>query len=392
MRVKPKIDAWHLPWTQSTVPHGLLDILRGCNITCRACYNTTDARLKSIREIEEELDIMLSLRRLHSIGIVGGEPTLHPGLCDIVRLIATRGNHVELFTNGVLLDGPLLSALKQAGVDLVCLHVEHGQDRPDLSPAASTDEIRKLREDQASLVTSHGMDVGFAITTFPDRFPEVFDAVKLVLDSPHAHFLLVTHRRDVASLGPIRGDLESGLYGTPVSGTTEDLPTNEDFERIMREQFGLRPFAYLGSNVYRDDPRWLSYLVGAVQSNRVEAILHSLRPSLLEPGVLKLHRLLGKGYPFYQQDRPATFRAQILLNGILGGARWPNLRFLLTSLLPGRTLKTKRILFQFPATIAPDGRVTHCLNCPDAVVKDGRLVPVCISDQVVASDHCETGG
>ena len=59
-----------------------------------------------------------------------------------------------------------------------------------------------------------------------------------------------------------------------------------------------------------------------------------------------------------------------------------NLRLLRDASRPGARLSAKRLLFQWPATLDQLGRVVHCQCCPDAVLKDGRLVPLCISDRV----------
>ena len=45
----------HLPWTLATVPHAVLDILRGCNICCRDCYNSEPNHVKTLAEIDAEL-------------------------------------------------------------------------------------------------------------------------------------------------------------------------------------------------------------------------------------------------------------------------------------------------------------------------------------------------
>ena len=90
-----------LPWTLANVPHAVLDILRGCNIRCRDCYNLPPDHIKPLAEIEAQLDALTRLRRLQSISIVGGEITLHPDLVEIVRRVRKRGLFVELFTNGV---------------------------------------------------------------------------------------------------------------------------------------------------------------------------------------------------------------------------------------------------------------------------------------------------
>jgi hypothetical protein len=59
------------------------------------------------------------------------------------------------------------------------------------------------------------------------------------------------------------------------------------------------------------------------------------------------------------------------------------MNFLIRACRPGGRLGTKRLLFQCPAQVEQDGTLTHCRNCPDAVVKHGGLVPLCISDKVI---------
>jgi len=45
-------------------------------------------------------------------------------LAEIVRRIRRRDLFVELFTNGVALNGQSLTELKQAGANLIFLHIE----------------------------------------------------------------------------------------------------------------------------------------------------------------------------------------------------------------------------------------------------------------------------
>jgi hypothetical protein len=86
----------------------------------------------------------------------------------------------------------------------------------------------------------------------------------------------------------------------------------------------------------------------------------------------------------YQRQNPALFRVHLILNALTGGKFIQNLFFLLRSVDKGTRLCAKKVLFQSPAYVKDDGIVVHCFNCPDAVVKNGTLVPVCISDKVAA--------
>jgi len=357
-----------LPWTLDSVPHAILDILRGCNIRCRDCFNTRPARAKSLPEIDAELTTLLRLRKLQSVSIIGGEVTLHPELPAIVRLVKSRGLCVELFTNGVELNDARLAELKHAGTDVIFLHIEDHQQRPDL-PANS--DLRALRTTKSALIAAHGIEVGLAVTVYPDRLAELEEAVAFTLASPHVAYLLVTLWRDVAGMPPIYGDLETGLRAAFMPARAETL-TNRSIQQILAAKFQLTPFAYLGSNVDATDPRWLSYLIAAANGRH-----RSLRATRVERAFLALVRRLTGRYPFYQRQSRTRFAVHLLLNGLAGGGLRANL-----NVLGQKKLTTKRLLFQTPAMIDEQGRVIHCQCCPDAVVQDGRLVPVCIADRI----------
>ena len=92
-------------------------------------------------------------------------------------------------------------------------------------------------------------------------------------------------------------------------------------------------------------------------------------------------RVKGR-YPFYQRQTAGRFAVQLVLNGLAGGGLAGNLRLIAQSWRRAATLTGKKLLFQCPARVDERGQVVHCDCCPDAVVQDGQLVPVCISDRV----------
>jgi hypothetical protein len=445
-----------LPWTMRTVPHAVLDILRGCNIRCRDCYNLRPARIKPLAEITAELDQLQRLRRLQSLSIVGGEPLLHPQLPAIIRLIKSRGLHVELFTNGVALTDPLLAHLKQAGADVIFLHIEDGQQRPDLpapapapvpAPAPGSGlpppnradtaaaALRRLRDAKAAQIAAHGIEPGLAVTVYPDSLDEMDDAIRQTLESPHLCYLLVTLWRDVGHMPDLVGDLDRGMRSgndkklpappstitpssnTPLPSTTTLSPpppsaaplANRHIRDHLAARHDLTPFAALGSSRDADDLRWMSCFVATahatahtgvsataaasattgdtpappLRSTAAPALVarRCLRPTLLEKTFLRLARLITGRYPFYQPQNPRILATQLRLNGLAGGGLRANLRFLRDAARARATITGKRLLFQCPATVEPDGSVIHCETCPDAVLRDGHLVPLCISDR-----------
>jgi hypothetical protein len=367
-----------------------LDILRGCNIRCRDCYNSRPDSMRSLAEIDAQLEALTRLRRLQSISIVGGEITLHPELAEIVRRVRQRGLFAELFTNGVDLSDALLSQLKEAGANVIFLHIEPNQRRPDLPTDATGDDLKRLRLEKAALVAAHGMEAGLAVTAYPEKLDEVEEAVAFALESPHVCYLLVTWWRNVNRMPPIVGDLADGMVshaeGFEAPPSPHDIGPRELCE-WLEERFHLAPFGSLGSNLDGADPRWLSFMVGAVHRHGELCCRQSLRATWVERAFLEGSRKLTGRYPFYQAQRSGLFGMHLLLNGLAGGGMAGNLRLLKHASRPGARLSTKRLLFQWPAALDEQGRVVHCRCCPDAVLKEGRLVPLCISDRVTA----ETG-
>ena len=378
-----------LPWTLATVPHAVLDILRGCNIRCRDCYNLQPDRTKPLEEVDAELEALTKLRQLQSLSIVGGEVTLHPDLVEIVRRVRKRGLFVELFSNGLDLTEGLLAALKEAGVNVIFLHIERDQRRPDLPADATEEDLRRLRAEKAGLVAAHGIEVGLAVTAYPEKLDEVEEAVSFALESPSVCYLLVTWWRDVGRMPPIHGDLADGM--TSEANPLPRVPPAHEVRpgelcEWLEKHCELTPFASLGSNQDPADPRWLSFMVATVHRQGKLSDYRSLRATWLEQTFLEASRRLTGRYPFYQAQREKQFGVHLLLNGMAGGGLAKNLRLLRSFSRPGGKLSAKRILFQWPATFDCMGRVIHCQCCPDAVLRDGRLVPLCISDRVVPKE------
>jgi len=356
-----------LPWTADSVPHALLDILRGCNIRCRDCFNAPGGRIKPLAEVEHELETLLRLRPLQSVAIIGGEVTLHPQLEEIVRMVRRRRLFAEIFTNGVALDRALAERLAAAGANLVFLHIEHGQHRPDLPENPTPEALHRLRAEKAELITQCGMEAGLAVTLYPERWEELEEAVRFTLESPHVTYLLGTLWRDVARMPSLSGNMETGIVADRAGdfAAQKDVLNNEQIAAFLEERFGLTPFASVGSNVDAKALRWLSYFIATVH----EKGWRSLRATCVEKLFLALSRRFTGRYPFYQPQNARRLAFQLLYNG--------HVSFL------SRKMLSKRLLFQNPAEIGEDGKLIYCNACPDAVLKNGALVPVCISDQMI---------
>lgn len=75
----------------------------GCNFRCRFCYNRSLLTVSALPDLDTDMALAaLKTRRRFIEGVVvtGGEPTLHPGLIDLLCDIRRIGLDVKLDTNG----------------------------------------------------------------------------------------------------------------------------------------------------------------------------------------------------------------------------------------------------------------------------------------------------
>src|SRR5687768_13416692 len=91
--------------------------IRRCNLSCTYC-NEFD---KTSEPVPTE-EMLRRIDRLAHLGtaiitLSGGEPTLHPGLHEIIRRIRQRGAIATLITNGYLLTPDYIKRLNQSGLD-----------------------------------------------------------------------------------------------------------------------------------------------------------------------------------------------------------------------------------------------------------------------------------
>ena len=85
---------------------------------------------------------------------------------------------------------------------------------PICQPNATDDDLKRLRREKVALVAAHGIEVGLAVTAYPDKPREIEDAVAFALESPHVCYLLVTLWRDVSRMPAITGDLATGMFSS----------------------------------------------------------------------------------------------------------------------------------------------------------------------------------
>jgi hypothetical protein len=350
-----------LTYRLSDVPHGTVETNRTCNLCCRACYNLDRTSVKSVDDIQREIDLLLKKRNVQVVTILGGEPTLHPNLAEVVAFIKKRGRICQLLTNGIRLleDGGdrLLDDLKSAGIDKIIVHIDIGQRHfyPDIEAA---------RRALFSKLEGHGILFSLSVTIYKE------------------------------TSGTISGELEkyaSFRYFDGVLGVLarDGLPVNEDHPRLRDEYLGLKrdlalePAAYIP--FYPNERRvgWLIYfMIRNTETNRVV------------PVSPEIYRFFGR---MYRLARGREFFAPLI------GPRWTKVvafaamaadvvrhppkakTFWRLSRRSSRlkALRVHYVAIQNPPEIDPETRQYQiCHNCPDATIRNGLLTPICIADKI----------
>ncbi len=355
-----------LPWTGRNVPYALIDVIRGCNCICKTCYNREHPRAKPLDEIARELDVIFAERRVEFVGILGGEPLLHPDLVRIVEMIKARGVGAVLLTNGILWDADRARALAAAGLVMTYFHIQSGQQRPDLAADATPDDVARLAAEKTAIAAAAGIDSAVSTTvraTEPERIAEVLGAFRRNPSSSHA-FLTLERSMDTIDAG------------VEAFGKTNSM---EALVRVLRP-LGWRPFVFIGG---RHDPQRLRWIVchsyQRIGNDGRETGFVTVPPSGFEKLMFALLRLFRRHLPLRSDPPRGAVLVRLALNALTGGPL-KNLLFVFGTLFRGERLVRKNIIAEAFPDLLSDGSAECCEPCLDSVVVNGRLVPVCLAD------------
>ena len=187
-----------LPWYGKTVPHAVLDILRGCNCRCANCYNSVQPCAKSLDSLKSELAVIRAARNVTTISLSGGEPLMHPQILDIIAWLRSEGLKASMLTNGILFDEALAGKLHAAGLDFVTFHIQKGQVRPDCDDEC----VDAVRCEKGRIARAHGIYPAIVETIRADD-AEGFAALgRFLRVAPEFEYALVTVARDFAAINP----------------------------------------------------------------------------------------------------------------------------------------------------------------------------------------------
>jgi len=368
-----------LPWDSKTVPHCVLEINQQCNLACRACYREKTGGSKSVAEVMADLDTIERNQQVQTVSVAGGEPTLHPDLVEIVAELHRRGHSVSLVTNGLLLTDDLLARLKPAGLDIVMIHVDEGQQRPDLPAEPTVADINRLRQGIARRVAAHGIDAGLCVTIYREHFDNLKELFECMLATPEINFLFATHAVEIDDI-VANSCIGSGA---PRQEIYRSAPSrNSDVIAFFEKHFRLKPYACIPPRS-RDESELpcISYFVPVVHGETGNRVV-SITSGPADLAMIRLSRLLKGRYLYYCRNRWLMNAIQLVVNGIATGRLFSHAGALLRSLRPGARLHAKRLVFENAPVVMPDGTVNCCDFCPNSTARNGRVIPVCLADHL----------
>jgi MoaA/NifB/PqqE/SkfB family radical SAM enzyme len=97
-------------------------ITRYCNAHCGFCLAPPDGAHPDVETLLLRIDWLL-LHGVNTIHFCGGEPTIHPGLEQLLLHVHTQGGKAKLTTNGIKLPATLLPILRTTNTQVkVSLH------------------------------------------------------------------------------------------------------------------------------------------------------------------------------------------------------------------------------------------------------------------------------
>lgn len=383
-----------MPFSGKDVPHLVIEVNQACNMSCKACYKNIQPYTKPIALIFEEIDYAVSQRNLDMITLAGGEPTLHPDLPRIIQYVTDRGVKASLLTNGLLLSDALLAACRAAGLCRVLVHVDSMQQRPDAPTGASELDLVPLRDEILGRVARHGIHGGLAVTLYRDNLHELprlldyifaSDLISLVLFTLCKGFGPIVERHGAASC---KGRFDQELVDQEVS--------NEEVLELVEREFSMLPTHYIASNRRSSELRWLFYLAFVISDGAGpyhKLYLHGRYRRTIT--LANLAQKLTKGRYKFDMVPGAPEAISVCLAYALLGMDPRNLlhvvRFLAGLLRPGSKISSKVIVIQQPPNLTAEGGIEHCKNCPDATVRNGKVMPLCLADIISPIDGAGDG-
>lgn len=363
--INPGIRIKPLKLSVSDTPHLTIEPNNTCNIRCKACYNFYKGFVKSVDEVKKEIDIGIQKRKLDVITLLGGEPTIHPHLDEIIAYIKSKSLTCNILTNGVVLlndhDGSFLERLKKAGVDRIILHVDSGQRHIH-------NDIEAVREKLFDKFEKANINFSLSVTVYPESSGQIPVIMKKY--SKYKNFISI--------LATIARDFRKDIDKNPVSGNNNDFFCEY---KSISEKLNVEPASYIPSSVDDEFVCWLMYFY-FINSETGEAF--DISP-LVSRMFRKIFYHINGRYMFSLKMKMSTFKALMILSSLIEISAHPRKISRFLELIKRSSFLNKIRFQNIVIQNAPEYNVRKrkaqiCYHCPDATIRNGKLTPVCLAD------------
>jgi hypothetical protein len=356
------------PWKPEVhlVPHLTIETNMTCNFRCRCCYNHNRNRVKTLEEIEEEVDLGLSLRKADTITLIGGEPSIHPDLLSIVRYIKQKGVVAQMLTNGFVYlsdpDDAMLRQLKENGLDRILLHIDEGQAEYE-NPVESIHQFLK-KTTRLKLLTT------VSWTLYTGGQGRLAGLIREFSVYPYFDGFLSTLEKSVDKA------IQPGFKN-------EGGPQLAAEYKSLLTSLNLQPSIYLPSSVDDNSVSWLVYLY-YVNSSTHKTFYYSPRLTrVYQKLYLRIKKQELFGIPPVHRFFGITLLAAGFIEMLINPTR---IRAFVNLLRHSKGLSLLRYQYMAiqdgPQYHPESGTVSICYHCPDATVRNGKLSPVCLADRI----------
>jgi organic radical activating enzyme len=366
-QVKNSRELIPLKWPRYEIPHLTIETNMICNIACRSCYNLHKNYVKPLAELKQEIVMAVQKRNLETITLLGGEPTLHPQLVEIIRYIKRKKLICQMLTNGIVFlrdkDDIMLDKLIRAGLNRILLHIDNGQRHihPDIE-AARDALFSKFEQKQIFFSLS--------MTIYKDDQGSIPDVIRHYSHYKYFDGILALLDRDVRALSSVN----------PASNCKPEL--DPEYLAIQHD-LQIEPTAYIPASL---DDKYISWLMYFYYINIKSGVTFAISPKVNRL-FRKVHRWLTGHHVFALTVNPNFFMISFLLTCIIELLMHPGKMSALYNLMK-QSSGLKALRFQYlciqsgPVYNADKKEVQLCYHCPDATIRNGKLTPVCVADQI----------
>lgn len=348
-------------------PHLTIETNLTCNIQCRGCYNLYKTYVKPLSQIKSDIDLALKKRNLETITLLGGEPTLHPDLIEIMQYIKSKNVTCEMLTNGVAFledrKDILLNRIIQAGLDRIVLHVDVGQSKIH-------NDINAVRHTLFKKFEKRKIFFSLSTTIYHENRGEISSLMK--------DFSRYRYFDGILSILEIC--VPNNFFKDYVPGKNPQL--FYEYERIS-EELNVQPTAYIPSSLDDAEISWLNYFY---YFNTKTQETMSISPEYSR-FFRKAYRFFTGRHIFGVTTSPWLSPFSFLLTCLVEISLHPKKFFEITKLIRQshwlRHLRFHFILIQNgPEFNHEKNQIQMCYHCPDATIRNGKLTPLCVADLI----------